>query len=426
MTSDDTDARTKALLKKHSNFGMAADQITILKQDKVPSIEDNDGHIALADDGYGIQTKPHGHGDVHSVLYGGGAGGTVAKWVEGGFTHLFIFQDTNFFAVRTCLIGLGIGVDNDFDMNSMCVPRKPGEAIGCICQLEGAGKDTLTINVEYNQIDALLKETGTPEGDAEDPATPGFSAWPGNINELIFKLSTYKAALDESRGNVPEFINPKYTDGTKTKFKSPTRLECMMQDFPRTPYMKGKKVGFTSVDRKYVRQYSPVKNNVDDAAIKQASGLDPACACAGEMDVYRFFCDYLNANGKGMSLPEPTKRTFTGIVCEVPPMAVLHPSFVLQAPTSVVGGSLSAKSTLIVEGTGKLTLENVVVDGALVITVAEGANVTLKDLKVDNAGWAWPAVATADLLLHSPPIPQYLTGVSSTGLGEGVCQFSKG
>ena len=28
---------------------------------------------------------------------------------------------------------------------------------------------------------------------------------------------------------MPEFVNPKYTDGTKTAFKSPTRLECMMQ-----------------------------------------------------------------------------------------------------------------------------------------------------------------------------------------------------
>ena len=26
-----------------------------------------------------------------------------------------------------------------------------------------------------------------------------------------------------------EFVNPKYTDATRTAFKSPTRLECMMQ-----------------------------------------------------------------------------------------------------------------------------------------------------------------------------------------------------
>ena len=30
-------------------------------------------------------------------------------------------------------------------------------------------------------------------------------------------------------GLVPEFVNPKYADAAKNKFKKPTRLECMMQ-----------------------------------------------------------------------------------------------------------------------------------------------------------------------------------------------------
>lgn len=28
---------------------------------------------------------------------------------------------------------------------------------------------------------------------------------------------------------MPEFVNPKYADASKNSFKSPTRLECMMQ-----------------------------------------------------------------------------------------------------------------------------------------------------------------------------------------------------
>ena len=40
-------------------------------------------------------------------------------------------------------------------------------------------------------------------------------------------------ALSTSGGTVPEFINPKYADAAKNKFKSSTRLECMMQDFPK-------------------------------------------------------------------------------------------------------------------------------------------------------------------------------------------------
>ena len=57
MTSEDTDARTRELLRENNNFGMAEGQVTLLKQGKVPSLLDNDGHIALDDSGFGIQTK---------------------------------------------------------------------------------------------------------------------------------------------------------------------------------------------------------------------------------------------------------------------------------------------------------------------------------------------------------------------------------
>ena len=30
---------------------------------------------------------------------------------------------------------------------------------------------------------------------------------------------------------MPEFVNPKYSDGARAAFSSPTRLECMMQDY---------------------------------------------------------------------------------------------------------------------------------------------------------------------------------------------------
>ena len=49
------------------------------------------------------------------------------------------------------------------------------------------------------------------------------------ITQLLFALGPYAAKLSESGGSMPEFVNPKYTDGSKTSFKAPTRLECMMQ-----------------------------------------------------------------------------------------------------------------------------------------------------------------------------------------------------
>ena len=52
--------------------------------------------------------------------------------------------------------------------------------------------------------------------------------------QLLFALGPYADMLDKTGGGMPEFINPKYTDGTKTAFKAPTRLECMMQDYPKS------------------------------------------------------------------------------------------------------------------------------------------------------------------------------------------------
>ena len=40
-----------------------------MKQEKVPCLVDNDAHLATKDDDkYVLQTKPHGHGDVHALI----------------------------------------------------------------------------------------------------------------------------------------------------------------------------------------------------------------------------------------------------------------------------------------------------------------------------------------------------------------------
>ena len=85
-----------------------------------------------------------------------------------------------------------------------------------------------TINVEYNQLDPLFKASGSAQGDINDPNT-GYSPYPGNINQLLFRLKDYVEVLEKTRGIMPEFVNPKYADEEKMVFKKPTRLECMMQ-----------------------------------------------------------------------------------------------------------------------------------------------------------------------------------------------------
>ncbi len=74
MTSGDTHDKTVALLERHKNFGCPEGQIRLMRQEKVPSIDNNDGRFVLCSqndakgDPYELETKPHGHGDVHQLL----------------------------------------------------------------------------------------------------------------------------------------------------------------------------------------------------------------------------------------------------------------------------------------------------------------------------------------------------------------------
>lgn len=119
---------------------------------------------------------------------------------------------------------------------------------------------SLVINVEYNQLDPLLRSQGDRKGDVADPAT-GYSPFPGNVNNIVIEMSAYSKTLrGEDQGVVLEFVNPKYKDSSRTDFKKPTRLECMMQDIPKL-FQKEMgteaNIGFTMFDRWFT--FSPAK-----------------------------------------------------------------------------------------------------------------------------------------------------------------------
>jgi UDP-sugar pyrophosphorylase len=42
----------------------------------------------------------------------------------------------------------------------------------------------MVINVEYNQLDPLLRATGYPDGDTNSET--GYSPYPGNINQVNY------------------------------------------------------------------------------------------------------------------------------------------------------------------------------------------------------------------------------------------------
>lgn len=50
----------------------------------------------------------------------------------------------------------------------------------------------MVINVEYNQLDPLLRASGYPDGDVNNET--GYSPFPGNINQVYIFLN-YSAFL---------------------------------------------------------------------------------------------------------------------------------------------------------------------------------------------------------------------------------------
>ena len=70
MVSDDTHDRTVKLLEANDYYGLDRTTVDLVKQENVPALLDNDGNIGLMETGeFKIITKPHGHGDIHTLLY---------------------------------------------------------------------------------------------------------------------------------------------------------------------------------------------------------------------------------------------------------------------------------------------------------------------------------------------------------------------
>lgn len=81
MVSDDTHDRTVALLEKHDYFGLGRANVDIIKQENVPALIDNNAKIAVDAEAGKVITKPHGHGDIHNLLYDSGV---AKKWRDMG------------------------------------------------------------------------------------------------------------------------------------------------------------------------------------------------------------------------------------------------------------------------------------------------------------------------------------------------------
>ncbi len=397
MVSQDTGPKTLQTLEANGYFGLRKEQVHVLKQELVPAISDNDGSLALKDK-YELILKPHGHGDIHMLLH---TSGLAAKLEKQGIEHLMFIQDTNGQVFNAMPAALGVSVEKGFDFNSIAVNRIPGEAVGGLAKLVCEDKE-LTLNVEYNQLDPMLRATVSPEGDV--PNEQGFSMFPGNINVLVIRLASYVRILEQSQGIIAEFVNPKYADATRTTFKKPTRLETMMQDLPKL-FGPDEKVGVSIFDRRW--SFSANKNNMADAAAKHQTGSPPESAATAESDFY--LVGRMRLAAAGAKVEEAAEELILGVPLTPGPKVLLRPSFAMalaEAREKISGCSISGEATLILDGKD-IVLEDVDLAGcsALVIKACDGAKVTVKGT-FENDGFE--LVKLTEKELAGDNVPEYL------------------
>jgi len=166
-------------------------------------------------------------------------------------------------------------------------------------------------------------------------------------------------------------------------------LGCVMQDYPKS-LPPSARVGFSVISN--TTAFSPVKTNLADARAKSAKGEPTYSAASGEADVYASACEVLAASG--VRLPPPVHAIRDGVGVVDTPRVVIDPSFgptlaavrdKLPTPHAV---SLAQGSTLVLEGDlTRVRLEALSLDGALVVRVVPGADVTIRNLRVSNTGW---------------------------------------
>ena len=226
-----------------------------------------------------------------------------------------------------------------------------------------------------------------------------------------------KTLRGEDQGVVLEFVNPKYKDETRTEFKKPTRLECMMQDIPKLFQKEmGSEVniGFTTFDRWFT--FSPAKvwdyyilsmlwniwtdlcntnfflfqNSLESGieAVEKGSTA-PGTMSSAESDKY--IQNQRKLKHAGMDIKVTTEDDLVkigGIPVTPGPRVIICPSFAItqqEIVNKVKGGIITERSTLVLDGEN-LVIKDLKLDGSLVIRAAHGCEVTVDGLTVTNKG----------------------------------------
>ncbi len=164
MTSEATDAPTKAYFEREHYFGLDPRDVVFFRQAMVPAL-DTAGRILMAAPDAPF-LAPNGHGGLLAALATSGA---LAHAAERGVETFSYFQVDNPLAVPADPLFLGLHALRGARMSSKVVrKRDAGEKVGVLGKVDG----TLTC-IEYSDLPAPLRDARDARGE--------LLYWAGNI-----------------------------------------------------------------------------------------------------------------------------------------------------------------------------------------------------------------------------------------------------
>jgi UDP-N-acetylglucosamine/UDP-N-acetylgalactosamine diphosphorylase len=133
MTSDATDAATRAFLGRHAQFGLPEGDVFVFRQGMVPSF-DLSGKLILAEPDR-IFESPNGHGGVWTALVESGA---LDQMERRGIDTIFYYQVDNPLVRLADPAFLGFHAQAGAEMSAKVVrKREPGEKMGILARRAG-------------------------------------------------------------------------------------------------------------------------------------------------------------------------------------------------------------------------------------------------------------------------------------------------
>jgi UDP-N-acetylglucosamine/UDP-N-acetylgalactosamine diphosphorylase len=279
MTSEATDAETRAFFARHACFGLPASDVFFFRQAMVPSFDFDDRIVLERPDR--IMVNPDGHGGSLIALL---ASGALDDMQRRGIDTLFYYQVDNPLVQICDPAYLGFHLGAGAEMSCKVIRKlEPMEKVGVLVR---AGDETQMI--EYTELPDALRHAREPGG--------GLRFWAGNLALHVFGLPFLRRVAGSAERWLRFHVSEK---------KIPTIDEAGRPLVPQAP--NGRKLerfvfdalpaarGVCVVETRREHEYAPVKN---------ADGADsPASARRALIARYR---DWLAL--AGIALPASATR----------------------------------------------------------------------------------------------------------------------